>query len=303
MSDSPRPLEKHELLLHMDFTRPIVLTTDFGDIDGYVGVMKGVILSISPRAVIIDLSHAIQPQNLLQASFVLGSSAQYFPSGSIHVVVIDPGVGTNRDLLILETPGATFIAPDNGVLSSILLKNMSSQPIETGYIPVPNVCDAYVLTESEIWLNPVSNTFHGRDILAPVAAQIALGMPASQLGSKVDRIFFLAPPVPICRGDVNVGEVINRDRFGNLTTNITEDLFLNARKVVVDIKGKKIIQLSKNFAEGSSSGSSVELLALIGSHGLLEIAVKNGNAAEILSADVGEQVLVWIDAKGELYMP
>ena len=283
----------------MDLIRTIVLTTDFGNIDGYVGMMKGVILSINPQAVMIDLTHAIQPQDLLQASFVLGSSAQYFPTGSIHVVVVDPGVGTNRDLLILETPGATFLAPDNGVLSAILLNNMGSQPIESGYIPVPNDCDAYVLTESEMWLDPVSNTFHGRDILAPVAAQVSLGMPASQLGSKVERIFFLTSPVPICTGNVIVGAVINKDHFGNLITNITEDLVLNAQKVVVDIKGQKIIQLSKHFAEGASSSFSAQPLCLIGSHGLLEIAIRDGNAAEILSADVGEEILVWICSEGE----
>ena len=283
----------------MDLTRTIVLTTDFGQIDGYVGMMKGVILSINPQAVMIDLTHAIQPQDLLQASFVLGSSARYFPTGSIHVVVVDPGVGTNRDLLILETPGATFLAPDNGVLSATLLKNMGSQPIESGYIPVPNDCDAYVLTESEMWLDPVSNTFHGRDILAPVAAQVSLGMPASQLGSKVERIFFLTSPVPIRTGNVILGAVINKDHFGNLITNITEDLVFNAQKVVVDIKGQKIIQLSKHFAEGASSSFSAQPICLIGSHGLMEIAIRDGNAAEILSADVGEEILVWIDAEGE----
>ena len=123
----------------IDLPRPIVLTTDFGDIDGYVGVLKGVILSINPHATLIDLTHSIQPQNLIQSSFVLGTSAHYFPRGSIHVVVVDPGVGTDRDLILMKTPDATFIAPDNGVLSAILSKNDSSyQARETGYLQVPD---------------------------------------------------------------------------------------------------------------------------------------------------------------------
>ena len=283
----------------IDLPRPIVLTTDFGDIDGYVGVLKGVILSINPHATLIDLTHSIQPQNLIQSSFVLGTSAHYFPRGSIHVVVVDPGVGTDRDLILMKTPDATFIAPDNGVLSAILSKNDSSyQSKETGYVQVPDDFEAYVLTESEVWLKPVSNTFHGRDILAPVAAQVSLDMPVTQLGRRVDSIFFLSSPVPTRKAEMIRGQVINIDHFGNLITNITKDLLVNSSKLQVHIKGTKIPELSTNFAGGLGSKLSPGLVSLIGSHGYLEIAVKNGNAAKILSVDVGEPVLVRTDWPG-----
>jgi len=283
----------------IDLPRPIVLTTDFGDIDGYVGVLKGVILSINPHATLIDLTHSIQPQNLIQSSFVLGTSAHYFPRGSIHVVVVDPGVGTDRDLILMKTPDATFIAPDNGVLSAILSKNDSSyQSKETGYVQVPDDFEAYVLTESEVWLKPVSNTFHGRDILAPVAAQVSLDMPVTQLGRRVDSIFFLSSPVPTRKAEMIRGQVINIDHFGNLITNITKDWLLNSSNLQVQIKDTKILELSTNFASGIGSRSLPELVSLIGSHGYLEIALKNGNAAKVLSVDVGERVLVRTDYSG-----
>ena len=291
-----KSLRDNELQPDTDLPRLIVLTTDFGDIEGYVGVLKGIILSITPRAALIDLTHSIRPQNLVQYSFVLGTSAHYFPRGSIHVIVVDPGVGTDRDLLLLETPDATFIAPDNGVLSAILSKNDSSyQARETGYLQVPDNCEAYVLTESEVWLKPVSNTFHGRDILAPVAAHVSLGMPVSQLGRKVDSVFFLSTPVPTREAEMISGQVINIDRFGNLITNITKDLLLNSSKLQVQIKDTKILELSTNFASGLGSRLSPQLVSLIGSHGYLEIALKNGNAATLLSVDVGEPVLVRTD--------
>ena len=294
-----KSLRDNGLQPYTDLPRLIVLTTDFGDIDGYVGVLKGVILSINPQAATIDLTHSILPQNLIQCSFVLGTSAHYFPPNSIHVIVVDPGVGTDRDLLLLETPDATFIAPDNGVLSAILSKNDSSyQGRETGYVQVPDDCEAYVLTESEVWLKPVSNTFHGRDILAPVAAHVSLGMPASQLGRKVDSIFFLSTPVPTRESEIISGQVINIDHFGNLITNVTKDMLLDVSKLQVQIKDTKILELSRNFASGLGSRFSSELVSLIGSHGYLEIALKNGNAAKVLSVDVGERVLGRTDCSG-----
>ena len=294
-----KSLRDNELQPDTGLPRLIVLTTDFGDIDGYVGVLKGVILSINPHAALIDLTHSIRPQNLVQCSFVLGTSAHYFPPKSSHVIVVDPGVGTDRDLLLLETPDATFIAPDNGVLSAILSKNDSSyQARETGYLQVTDNCDAYVLTESEVWLKPVSNTFHGRDILAPVAAHVSLGMPVSQLGRKVDSIFFLSTPVPNREAEIISGQVINIDHFGNLITNITKDLLLNSSKLQVQIKDTKILELSTNLASCLGSRLSPKLVSLIGSHGYLEIALKNGNAAKVLSVDVGERVLVRIDCSG-----
>ncbi|MCS5656835.1 MAG: SAM-dependent chlorinase/fluorinase, partial [Dehalococcoidia bacterium] len=154
---------------------PVVLTTDFGLSDPYAGVMKGVVLSINPAATLIDLTHDIQPQNIRQGSFVLSASRRFFPPGSIHVAVVDPGVGTDRMAVLLVTPKASFLAPDNGLLSGVLKEYLVTPPPDSSRVPLPSSLTAYQLTNSEYWLHPVSNTFHGRDIFSPVAAHLSMG--------------------------------------------------------------------------------------------------------------------------------
>ena len=285
---------------------PIVLTTDFGSVDAYVGVMKGVILSINPQASIVDLSHQIQPQNLQQASFLLGSSHHFFPTEAIHVVVVDPGVGTQRRILLLVTPTTRFLAPDNGVLSRVLLDHLPSSPRQPGRvpvpisIPVPDDCSVYALSNPEYWRQPVSNTFHGRDIFAPVAAHLSLGVEPAELGERMEQLAWLPSPEPIQEGEVIRGQVIYQDHFGNLITNIPQRLLAQADQVTVTIKGESIRGLSLTFhddagpSEESLAGKS--LLALIGSHGYLEVARRDGSAAQVLSAQVGESVSVTIKA-------
>jgi len=300
----------------------IVLTTDFGTTDAYAGVMKGVILHINPAAGIVDLTHQIQPQNIHQAAFILGTSHRFFPAGAIHIVVVDPGVGTERRALLLLTPMAWFLAPDNGVLSAAIqpfgqwtsqkspLTQRGKEGIsslgESGRVPVPSGCSAYELTNREYWLHPVSETFHGRDIFAPVAAHLSLGIRPESVGTPVSDLVGLSMPEPTRQGSAIRGQVIYVDHFGNLVTNIPAEQLAGAApkrrgapgQIQVEIKGQLIRRLSRTYHEvgqqargqGGRTGSS--LLALIGSHGYLEIAVRDGNVALELGVSVGEPVYV-----------
>jgi S-adenosyl-L-methionine hydrolase (adenosine-forming) len=276
---------------------PIVLTTDFGLADPYVGIMKGVIFNINPRTIIVDLTHQAQPQNLQQAAFILGSSFRFFPPNSIHVVVVDPGVGTERRATLLVTPDARFLAPDNGVLSHVVSNYLEKTPDGSpGMVPVPRECAAYQLTNSQYWLHPVSNTFHGRDIFAPVAAHLSLGIPPDAVGQRVSELVWLPLPLPNYQPDGIHGEVIYADHFGNLITNIPGEKLAGAGKVLVRIKGWRITRLSQTFHIGDIQAEA-NLLALIGSHGYLEIAVRDGSAALALGAGPGEPLSVYTDER------
>ena len=266
---------------------PIVLTTDFGLADSYVGLMKGVILSINPRAAIVDLTHGIPPQDVKQAALVLGAGWRFFPQDAIHVVVVDPGVGTQRQALLLVTPQARFLAPDNGVLSRVVAEYLDGPPAAPETVPVPARCTAYQLTEPSFWRRPVSNTFHGRDIFAPAAAHLSLGVEPAALGRPVTQLLYLPRSLAVRDGDRVYGEVVYADHFGNLITNIPEGMMSGAGSVLIEIKGRGIARLSRTFHHGDRPG---QLLALIGSHGYLEIAVANGSAARELKAGPGEPV-------------
>jgi len=270
---------------------PIVLTTDFGLSDPYAGIMKGVVLSINPDAILIDLTHQIQPQNIRQGSFVLAASHRFFPESSIHVAVVDPGVGTDRRAVLLVTPTASFLAPDNGLLSGVLGDYLGTTLINAERVNLPSSLTAYHLTNSEYWLHPVSNTFHGRDIFAPVAAHLSLGVPPAGLGQPIQDLAWLPTPKPTQQGDHLLGEVIYADHYGNLVTNIQVGELADAAKIMVEIKGRKIQGLSQTF-QSPENNNEEGLLALGGSLGFLEIAVQNGSAALVLEAGPGEKVRV-----------
>lgn len=258
----------------------ITLTTDFGLADGYIAAVKGVILGINPQAVLVDISHQIAPQNITQAAFVLSTAYKYFPPQTVHLVIIDPGVGTKRRAIILKTPQYYFVAPDNGVLSHIV-NDYSASSAKPGL-------EAVAITNPKYWRSPVSRTFHGRDIFAPVAAHISLGVALKELGEPISSIAHL-PLIEIHTepdGSL-IGQIIHIDGFGNLITNIKES-DLPRGKVSIGIGNKLISGLSPNYAQGE------KLLALIGSSGYLEIAVKEGSAAEYLNAAVGTQIKVKI---------
>ena len=283
--------------------RPIItLTTDFGLEDGYVGTMKGVILGINPEAAIVDLSHQIAPQNVRQAAYVLAAACPHFPQGTIHVVVVDPGVGSERRAIALETPTAHFVAPDNGVLSYILAElgsddefsRLKGTPLDRGREnssdeggAIPPGCQAVHLNNPRYWLAEVSSTFHGRDIFAPVAAHLSLGVPLEELGEPIEEIVVFPIPRPELRADGTlVGHVIHIDRFGNLITDVKgRSLHLGS---IIEVKGREIQGVSRSYADVEEG----ELLALIGSSGRLELSVREGSAAQKLQAKVGDEVVV-----------
>ena len=288
---------------HTHTTPPIVLTTDFGLSDAFVGVMKGVILSINPSATIVDLTHDIGPQDLRQGAFVLGVNHSYFPSGTIHVSVVDPGVGTNRRPIVLETPEATFVAPDNGLLSEVV-KGYLEGAAPAGDVPdsisIPPPLRAFELANSHYRLHPVSNTFHGRDIFAPAAAHLSLGVRAEEMGPPVTSLVFRPLPEATLQGRAVSGEVIYVDRFGNLISNISAThlgtQYTETFSARVEIGGQQIRGLSRTFhetaGESPNKQEGLPLVALVGSNGYLEIAVRDGSAAESLRLGVGAKVRI-----------
>jgi len=273
----------------------ITLTTDFGLADSYVAAMKGVILGINPEARLIDITHSIPPQNILQAAFLLSTIYEFFPRGTIHLTVVDPGVGTKRRAVLLRTPLADFITPDNGVLSYIIQQHSTRLgPATPGQRELEPGLEAVVLTRDEFWRSPVSPTFHGRDILAPVAAHLSLGRPITDFGEAITSLTVLPLPRPFQSSDgALVGCVLHVDKFGNLVTNIrADDLPRMDRHLIIEIGGEAISGLSGTYGEGEG------LVALIGSSGYLEVAVKDGSASASLHVDVGDRVQIRLKPKG-----
>lgn len=253
----------------------VALLTDFGLKDHYVGVMKGVILSVNPHARIIDISHDIDSQNILDAYFLLSNTYKYFPAGTVFVAVVDPGVGSDRAIVAVETDRFTFLAPDNGLLGFLDKEGRVRRIVQ-----IKN--DRYFLT-------PVSHTFHGRDIFAPVAGHLSQGVDCGQLGPEVDRIHKIAAPSPrITKEGSMVGEVVSIDRFGNLVTNIPGASLKSADDVQVKVGKAAIPRLSTSYA----SSKKGELLAIVGSTGNLEISVNKGDARKKTGAKVGDVVRV-----------
>ena len=269
----------------------ITLTTDLGLTDAYVATMKGVILGINPEAKLVDICHTIKPQNITQAAFVLSTAYQFFPQKTIHVVVVDPGVGTERRAIILRTPSADFVAPDNGVLSYVIQQS-STNPVEENanqqLRKLEPELEVVALTEPRFWRSPVSPTFHGRDIFAPVAALLSLGFPPIDFGEAITSVTMLPLPRPYKALDGSpVGHILHIDSFGNLTTNIkSDDLPQTTGAMTTMVGNHSISGLSHTYAEGRG------LLALIGSSGYLEVSLKGGNAGAFLNAKVGDEVRI-----------
>ena len=260
----------------------ITLLTDFGTEDEYVGVMKGVILSVNPAATIVDISHGIDPQNLTQAAFMIQAILPYFPEGTVHLSVIDPGVGTDRAILALSIGGKILLAPDNGILT-LLLKEKSIASV----IRVKN---------SDYFLKPVSRTFHGRDIFAPVAAHLSKGLDINALGPPVSPDTLVKLPLSephISDTGELLGTIIAADRFGNLMSDIdmkTLDSFCKReyKKLGIRIGASEIIGLSETYANVKPQ----QPLAIIGSRGYLEIAVNCGNAQRYFKVGKGDSVRI-----------
>jgi S-adenosylmethionine hydrolase len=255
----------------------ITLTTDFGEGSPYVAAMKGVVLGINPTARLLDLGHGIPPQDLRHAAFFLLSTLPYFPPGVIHVVVVDPGVGGDRAILCVETGGLRLLVPDNGCWS--VLDRDPERP--------PSV---WRLAEPRYWRPAVSSTFHGRDVFAPVAAHLSLGVDPAALGPRVRSWVRLDMPQPRADGDSVSGEVVFVDHFGNLITNIPAEA-LGAPPGELRV-GRHTFRRRFRWVRSYTEAEPGTLVALVSSAGLLEVAVAQGNAARRLRAAAGTRVTV-----------
>jgi S-adenosylmethionine hydrolase len=254
----------------------ITLTTDFGLADSYVGALKGVILSIAPQATLVDITHMVPPQDVRRGSAILRDAAPFFPAGTIHVAVVDPGVGSARRPIAVRTPQAIYVGPDNGLFTHVLVDDALARP------------HVIHLDNPKAWLPAVSHTFHGRDIFAPVAAHLATGMPFEHVGTPIDDPV-LSPvsgaqrlPDGVIRGHV---EAV--DHFGNLVSDVPTS-WLSGGRWIVHIAGQDIPVLSATYAEVPPGA----VLALIGSSGRLEVSVRNGHAAQHLGVQVGEPIVI-----------
>ncbi len=264
----------------------ITLTTDFGLDDAYVAAMKGVILEINPGATVVDISHSIDPQNIRQGAFVFSTAYPYFPQDTVHLVVVDPGVGGPRRAIIVETDNAIFVAPDNGVLSYVVQASGTKRVTKPTLMKLPPELQAFEITNSKYWHHPVSSTFHGRDIFAPVAGHISLGIPLNELGDPIASIN--VSPLPRPRADAAgslIGHILHIDHFGNLITDITSQ-DLPSGKFHIEVARHRIASLSQSYEPAR------EPLALIGSSGRLEIALKGGSAARLLGLKVGDELQI-----------
>lgn len=241
----------------------ITLLTDFGFEDPYVGIMKGVILGLNPTASLVDLTHLVGPGNIYQAAHALRASFPFFPPATIHLAVVDPGVGTDRRPILVKSRNHLFVGPDNGLFWPVI----SADP------------DAVIihLTKREYFLPTISHTFHGRDVFSPVAAHLTLGVDPYKMGEIIRDPIMLARMEPVRKKDALIGRTLKVDHFGNIITNIHQEAltrFLGNRKAVIQVAGETIKGIVKTFADGMKG----ELLALIGSTGHLEIAVNSGRA-------------------------
>lgn len=269
----------------------ITITTDFGLEDGYVAAMKGTVLSIAPDARLIDVTHQVHPQDIMEAAFVLQSVQPYFPDGTIHLVVVDPGVGTSRRAVALRQGRHWFVGPDNGIFPLALQDGSPDEVVE--------------LDEPDVWRSPTpSNTFHGRDIFAPAAGHLAAGRALSDLGSSVDQLEQLQWGTPIVDPPSVVGRVAHVDHFGNCITNVDRPTLAEAADLRETSPSSDAFPALKAFAGSTilttlhSTYGAVpegEPLLLFGSTGLLEIGVNGGNAAELLDIRKGDSVKVEFD--------
>ncbi len=256
----------------------ITLTTDYGTNDHLVGTLKGVILKINPDVTIVDITHEVAPYDVLDGALAIASAYRYFPARTIHVVIVDPGVGTERRPLLVSGETQYFVAPDNGVLSLVYEQ-------ETALLVRHATAEHY-------FLQPVSKTFHGRDIFAPVAGWLSKGWQSASMGEEINDYKRFALPKPKAAEGVTQGTVLRMDHFGNLLTNFRPDDMpdgaLKSGTLKMQVNGKEVKRLVETFAQGEPG----EPVALVGSSGFIEIAVNKGNAARVVGAGRGATVVV-----------
>ena len=259
-------------------SRPVIaLLTDFGTRDHYAGTMKGVALGICPDATLVDVSHDLPPHDVVAGALELAAAYRYFPSGTIFLVVVDPGVGSTRRGLAVESGDYRFVAPDNGVLTAVLDEQPAKRVVE--------------LTERKYARPTVSRTFEGRDRFAPAAGWLAKGIGLTSLGRPLHDYHKLVIPDPVVDDGTITGEVLRIDRFGNLISNIehrTFDQFARGMAIAITVAGRDVTRVVAAYAEAASG----EVCALFGSSDHLEIAVNAGSAAEVLGLARGAAVVV-----------
>jgi len=249
----------------------IALLTDFGTQDGFVGAMKGVILSINPGVQIVDISHEIQPFNILEGALLLKAHYRYFPKGTVFIAVVDPGVGSERKPIALRCGDYFFVGPDNGIFD-LVVRKLGKPP------------SAVVLENRKLQLTSVNNTFHGRDIFAPAAAYISRGVPLEELGPKVECVHRLDFPEAVRKGRRIIGRLLYFDRFGNGITNIPCGSYSYG-----EIRGERI-----KVVPFFQAGEKGKLNLVCGSFGFMEVFVPMGNAREEFGLEVGEEVMLWV---------
>lgn len=260
----------------------ITLTTDFGHASHYVAQVKAAILNLAPNAQIVDISHALPPQDIAVATWVLDTALEPFPTRAVHVIVVDPGVGSDRPIVAAETDLGRFVAPDNGVLTRVWQRSSQRRAVR--------------LNQPTYWRTQVSNTFHGRDIMGPVAAHLAQGVTLTDVGTPVTDLVQLELPRPRAENGKVAGRIEYIDSFGNCITNITRDDLarglgrtgFSPAQLRVSLAGRDVVGVHDCYADVSAG----ELIALFGSSGQLEVAIGGGHAAGLLSAQIGDSVLV-----------
>ena len=259
----------------------ISLTTDFGQLDGFVGVMKGVIWGIAPEAHIADITHEIPAQNIRLGAYALWRAVPYFPPGSVHIAVVDPGVGTQRRAIGLKIGEQQFVVPDNGLITPILEDGeLTGLPIQMVHFNKP-----------QYWLPHVSATFHGRDVFAPAGAHLANGVPLIDMGDAISDPIRLELPRSTRTPNGYQAHITIIDIFGNLTTDLPVSALSDAKKVSLYFKGQTIQGLVPSYGHRKPG----ELVALVDSENYLEIAVVDGNAALLTNAQIGDTVEVMLD--------
>ena len=257
----------------------LTLTTDFGLSDHYVGAMKGVILGICPQARLVDISHDVTPYEIPEAAYTIGQAYRYFPKKTFHVVVVDPGVGTSRRPILVEAGGQYFVGPDNGVFTMIYAGEKHK---------------VRAIVNSKLFREPVSRTFHGRDVFAPVAARLAKGLPPARAGKLISDYLRMNFDQPLRTGKRTwQGRILKIDHFGNIVTNLHRDQFpdLHQRQCEMIIGPHHVAVLATNYAQTAPG----ELFLIFGSGGYLEVSSSEASAAKTIGCAVGApaDLMVW----------
>ena len=279
----------------------ITLTTDFGLSSAYVALLKGAILSINPNTILIDVTHEIAIGDIASAAYIVGTLNGYFPDGTIHVAVVDPGVGSSRNSLVIDMGSQFFVGPDNGLASylyhaaeKVSIIQSSDDNIGFGSRRTPEGWQVYTLNKPEYWNHPVSPTFHGRDVFGPVAAHISLGVHPSSMGNLTSELVVQKNSVPRKDGNTVSGNIIYIDSFGNIVSNITKEWIEGDRTTAkIHIGTLTVVGVDQYYSEKND-----DFIGLINSAGYLELAYSGKSAADILHSQIGESFNLELSERG-----